>query len=345
MTHQACPRRRDREHPGFPQAPGPAADRCGRSRGGPCRARDPDRCTAAGVQPKAVLRPAGTAVFAYLVALPLPVSPRPVLAPLTALLVVQVSLYQTLSSAVQRVAAVVAGVVLAVGLSAWIGFTWWSLGVAIVVALGIGYTLHLGDSILEVPISAMLILSVASVRERLPSGGSSRRSSERQPGWSPWLGLRFAPGGARRPRLSRMLCRKVSDLLDQMAAGVADGSVLDRSEDWLAQARALGGEIQRVDDALRQAEDSLLGSTLAAFGCRPLPLACAAGWRPWSMRRSRSASSPARLPTASGWPRTIARCTIPKRAIGSPACSRTLPQLCGRSAASRSLRACPPRSS
>jgi len=76
-------------------------------------------------QPTAVTvaRLAGTAVFAYLVALPLPVTPQPVLAPLTALLVAQVSLYQTLRSAVQRVAAVVAGVLLAVGLPALVGFT------------------------------------------------------------------------------------------------------------------------------------------------------------------------------------------------------------------------------
>jgi uncharacterized membrane protein YgaE (UPF0421/DUF939 family) len=208
-------------------------------------------------QPTAVTmaRLGGTAVFAYLVALPLPVSPRPVLAPLTALLVVQVSLYQTLSSAVRRVAAVVAGVVLAVGLSAWIGFTWWSLGVAIVVALGVGYTLRLGDSILEVPISAMLILSVAGAR-----AAAAGRIIETLVGAAAGLvaGLAFA-----RPQVQpaaeaiQDLCRKVADLLDQMAAGVADGSVLERSEDWLAQARALGGEIERVDDALRQAEDSL----------------------------------------------------------------------------------------
>jgi uncharacterized membrane protein YgaE (UPF0421/DUF939 family) len=63
-----------------------------------------------------VARLAGTAVFAYLVALP--GTHWLVLAPLTALLVAQVSLYQTLRSAVQRVAAVVARVLHAVGLSA-----------------------------------------------------------------------------------------------------------------------------------------------------------------------------------------------------------------------------------
>ncbi len=55
----------------------------------------------------------------------------------------------------------------------------------------------------------------------------------------------------------RDLCRKMADLLDQMAAGLRDGSVLERSADWLGQARSLGSEIERVDDELRQAEDSV----------------------------------------------------------------------------------------
>jgi uncharacterized membrane protein YgaE (UPF0421/DUF939 family) len=208
-------------------------------------------------QPTAVTvaRLAGTAVFAYLVALPLPVSPQPVLAPLTALLVVQVSLYQTLSSAVRRVAAVVIGVLLAVSLSAWVGFTWWSLGITIVVALAVGYALHLGDSILEVPISAMLILSLAGTR-----AAATGRIIETLIGAAAGLaaGLILAP-----PRVQpaaeaiRDLCRKMADLLDQMAAGLRDGSVLERSADWLGQARSLGSEIERVDDALRQAEDSV----------------------------------------------------------------------------------------
>src|SRR5258707_4111572 len=100
------------------------------------------------------------AVFAYLLASLVPGSSQPVLAPLTALLVVQVTLYHTVRSAVQRVASVVAGVLVALALSAAVGFTWWSLGVTIAAALAIGSMLRLGDHILEVPISAMLILSL-----------------------------------------------------------------------------------------------------------------------------------------------------------------------------------------
>jgi hypothetical protein len=45
-----------------------------------------------------------------------------VLGPLTALLVVQVTLYQTLH-ALTRTASVLAGVLRALGLAAWVGFT------------------------------------------------------------------------------------------------------------------------------------------------------------------------------------------------------------------------------
>jgi gas vesicle protein len=208
-------------------------------------------------QPTAVTvaRLAGTAVFAYLVALPFPVTPRPVLAPLTALLVAQVSLYQTLRSAVRRVAAVLIGVLLAVGLSAVVGFTWWSLGVVIVVGLAVGYALRLGETILEVPISAMLILSVTGA-----SAAAYGRVIETLIGAAAGLaaGLILAPLRVQpASEAIQDLCRKMADLLDQMAAGLRDGSFADHVDDWLRQARSLGGEIDRVDDALRQAEDSV----------------------------------------------------------------------------------------
>jgi Aromatic acid exporter family member 1 len=86
-----------------------------------------------------IARLASTAILAYVIALQLPGTTHPVLAPLTALLVVQVSVYQTLRSAARRITAVLVGVLLAVGLSVWVGFTWWSLGLTIVIALAIGF--------------------------------------------------------------------------------------------------------------------------------------------------------------------------------------------------------------
>ena len=58
-------------------------------------------------------------MFAYLLALQLPGgSSRSVLAPLTALLVVQATLFHTIGTAIRRVAAVTAGVLAAVAVAA-----------------------------------------------------------------------------------------------------------------------------------------------------------------------------------------------------------------------------------
>src|SRR5690606_10390854 len=84
------------------------------------------------------------------------------IAPLTALLVVQVTLYRTFRNAVQRVASVILGVLFALGLSNPFGLRCWCRGITIAAALAIGFGLRLGDSLLEVPISAMLILSLGS---------------------------------------------------------------------------------------------------------------------------------------------------------------------------------------
>src|SRR5690348_15621058 len=62
-----------------------------------------------------VIRLTAIAIVAYELAR-LVTGGRPVLAPLTALLVVQVTLYQTIRTALERVASVVAGVLVALGL-------------------------------------------------------------------------------------------------------------------------------------------------------------------------------------------------------------------------------------
>ena len=94
------------------------------------------------------------AVLSFVGAQRLGTSPQPVLAPLTALLVVQLTMYETLTSGLQRVASVVAGVLTAVGVATYVGLTWWSLGAVVAASLVIGRLLRLGPQLLEVPISA-----------------------------------------------------------------------------------------------------------------------------------------------------------------------------------------------
>jgi uncharacterized membrane protein YgaE (UPF0421/DUF939 family) len=208
-------------------------------------------------QPAAVyiIRMTLTAVFAYLVALRLPGdSARSVLAPLTALLVVQATLFHTIRSAVQRVIGVTVGVLAAVAVSAYVPFSWWVLGLLIAGTLGLGLILRLREETLEVPISAMLIFSVDS------HAAATSRITETLIGAAAGLaaGLLFAPLRVQ-PAKDAIgdLTRQMADLLGQMADGLAEEVDPRRAAEWLDRTRALRGEIERVDDALSQAEESV----------------------------------------------------------------------------------------
>jgi uncharacterized membrane protein YgaE (UPF0421/DUF939 family) len=208
-------------------------------------------------QPAAVYiaRLTGTAVFAYVLAQLLPGgSARDVLAPLTALLVVQATLFNTIRSAIQRVGAVTAGVLAAVAVSAYVPFSWWVLGLLTAGTLGLGMVLRLREEILEVPISAMLIFSVNS------HTAATSRILETLVGAAAGLaaGLLFAPMRVQ-PAKDAVgeLSRQMADLLAQMATGLAETPDPQRAAEWLNRTRALRGEIERVDDALAQAEESV----------------------------------------------------------------------------------------
>ena len=82
------------------------------------------------------------------------------IAALTALLVVEVTLFDIVTSGVQRVVSVVSGVLLAVGFSSLVGISWWSLGILVALSILVGQLLRLGPHLVEVPISAMLVLAV-----------------------------------------------------------------------------------------------------------------------------------------------------------------------------------------
>jgi hypothetical protein len=212
-----------------------------------------------------------TATFAYLLALAIPAgTSRPVLAPLTALLVLQASLYQTIRSAIRKVLSVTAGVLVAIGVAEFIGFSWWQLALVIAAALVMGRVLRLGDDLLEVPISAMLIFSSVGTH-----AAATGRVVDTLIGAAAGLagGLVFAGRPRVQPARSAVadLAGQVAGLLDRMAsdlagtepedaglesAGRTDDGLHGEAAQWLAKARALRDEIERVDDTLREAADS-----------------------------------------------------------------------------------------
>ena len=85
------------------------------------------------------------------------------LAALTAMLVIQATPRSLLASGLDRIIAVVAGVGLATGFAVVFSLRWWSLGLLIFIAITIGQYLRLRANLVEVAISAMLVLGVGSL--------------------------------------------------------------------------------------------------------------------------------------------------------------------------------------
>lgn len=210
-------------------------------------------------EPKVVrtLRSTVAATGAYSAALWLTNVKAPLLAPLTALLVVQVTLYATLTSGFRRVNAVVAGVTVAVGFSELFGLHWWSLGLLILAALTTGHLVRVNEFVPEVAISAMLVLGLTpQVAET-----AWDRVFETVIGAAVGLVFNFVfvppvwvesageaiEGLARRMRL----------LLVQLGSGLDRPAVVEEAEDNLREARQLTDDVAEVDAELTQAEDSL----------------------------------------------------------------------------------------
>ncbi|MFF0725345.1 aromatic acid exporter family protein [Streptomyces sp. NPDC004134] len=196
------------------------------------------------------------ATLAYVVALQLTDGRKPLTAPLTALLVVQVTFYATLTTGVRRVTAVVVGVLIASGFSALVGLSWWSLGLIILSSLIAGRLVRVDEFVPEVAISAMLVLGVAHVGDT-----AFTRILETLTGAV--VGLTFnlvlAPpvwvesaGDAIEDlarRIRRLLLRSTEQLTEVTPPSVA--------ADRLYAARELDEFVGEVDTSLRRAEDSL----------------------------------------------------------------------------------------
>jgi uncharacterized membrane protein YgaE (UPF0421/DUF939 family) len=86
---------------------------------------------------------------------------RPYFAPLAVLLVVQPTVYHSVSRALQRVAGVVVGVAAALAVSRVLAPSAWSIAIIIFAGLLVGWTARLGpQGVVQVPVSALLVFLV-----------------------------------------------------------------------------------------------------------------------------------------------------------------------------------------
>ncbi|MDQ6850839.1 MAG: aromatic acid exporter family protein [Actinomycetota bacterium] len=199
------------------------------------------------------LRLTGAAVASYLVALGFVAETRPVTAALTALLIVQVTLVGTIADTARRIVAVVLGVGVAIGFSSFVGFTWWSLAAIVAASILLGQALRLGPHLMEVPISAMLILAV---------GGAGvlavDRVVETLVGASVGLlvNVLFPPAVQGRSAGAAVegFAEQMARLLDRVAKSLIRHTA-DQNEvrGWLDEARSITNDIGRVDQVLTDA--------------------------------------------------------------------------------------------
>jgi hypothetical protein len=193
--------------------------------------------------------------LAYVVADLAPGGQPPIVAALTALLVVQLTPYQTVKTGWQRIGSVVSGVLIAVLLSSVVGLTWWSLGITVLAALIVGHVLRLGGNAVEVPISAMLVLAVAGntdvglarVYETLIGAGVGVLVSMLMPQ------AYVQPAGDAIGNLAT----DVGHLLRSMADDVEEEWTADRAMKGLKRAREFEGAVATARAALSRAEDSV----------------------------------------------------------------------------------------
>lgn len=202
------------------------------------------------------VRSTAAATLSYVVALQLSSEPVPLTAPLTALLVVQVTLYSTLTTSLRRVNSVVVGVLIAIAFSAVVGLSWWSLALVILASLLVGRLVRVEEFIPEVAISAMLVLGVTQV-----SDTAWDRVLETLIGAV--VGMLFnlvlAPpvwvdtAGDSIEDLARRMRLLLLDVADEFAGAPP----VEQAAARLHEARRLDNDVADVDGALRTAEDSL----------------------------------------------------------------------------------------
>lgn len=179
---------------------------------------------------------------------------RPLLAPLTALLVVQVTVVQTFGDTLRRIASVVAGVAVAVLFSARFGTSALTLGFLIGASILVGQALRLGPHLLEVPISAMLVLGVnpetaanSRVIETIIGAGIGLLVNVLFP---PAVRLRSASAAV------EQYAADLAALLERVGDELEHGVGSQQADGWLAQARELSNAVDHVDRLLTEAEQS-----------------------------------------------------------------------------------------
>ncbi len=175
--------------------------------------------------------------IAWEVALVVDPHSRPYFAPMAVILIVQPTVYDSLSRAFQRVVGVVLGVAAALAISHFVNLNGWSIAIVVFAGLLVGWSVRLGpQGVVQIPISALLVFAVGSATP----GYAGRRVLDTLIGSAIAVLAVFASPAAPPPErvlanARAPLCR-CRDILEEIGSAITSAWTLEQAEGWRRQA-------------------------------------------------------------------------------------------------------------
>jgi hypothetical protein len=165
---------------------------------------------------------------------------RPYFAPLAVILIVQPTVYDSLSRAFQRVVGVVLGVAAALAVSHFLTLSGWSIAIIVFAGLLVGWSIRLGpQGAVQVPVSALLVFAVGSATP----GYGGRRVVETLIGSAiAVLAVLVSPSAPAPERVvSEALAplRSCRDVLINIGSAIRSPWTLEQAEAWRTEALGL----------------------------------------------------------------------------------------------------------
>ncbi|PSR29083.1 MAG: FUSC family protein [Sulfobacillus benefaciens] len=185
-------------------------------------------------------------------------TPRPYFAPLAAILSLQVSVADSVSKGIQRVAGVGAGIVVAIVAGHFFRLSAWSVGIVVYVAVFVSSRLKMGpQGIPQAAITALLVLTVG----RLAPGYAWLRVVDTMVGVAVAVvvnALIWPPDATPSAETAMIaLAQAISEVLLALCRDLLDGLSPSEANNHLRRARQVEQSLDAVHDAIKRAEKSL----------------------------------------------------------------------------------------
>lgn len=181
-------------------------------------------------------------------------SPRPALAALAAIIVLQITVRASLARSIQLTVAVTLGLGGSIALGHVLGVSWWSIGLVVLAGLVVGELLRLGALSGQVAISAMLALS-------LGSSYGAQRAVDTAIGAliGVLVNVAISPASyvSEAGRTLRAIGEDLELLLKEIGTALTDDPDEDVRRRWLSRARDLSADSRSAIATVKQGEESL----------------------------------------------------------------------------------------